>query len=114
MRYLYPRAVLFVALAIALAGPDQVRAQESYADAFWSSLEWRNVGPPRGGRSIAVAGSNDRPLEYWMGVTGGGLWKTTDGGQTWEPKTDGQMNSAAIGAVQVCEANPDIVYTGDR
>ena len=47
-----------------------------------------------------------------MGTTGGGLWKTTDGGQNWRPVTDGQINSASIGAVQVCESNPDIVYMG--
>jgi hypothetical protein len=47
------------------------------------ALKWRNIGPNRGGRSIAVAGSTSRPLEYYFGATGGGLWKTTDGGTTW-------------------------------
>ena len=51
-------------------------------------LRWRNIGPNRGGRSQAVAGSQKRPLEYWFGATGGGLWKTTDGGTTWKPMTD--------------------------
>ncbi len=87
-------------------------AQEAYPEALWGSLEWRNVGPPRGGRSIAVAGSADRPFEYYMGTTGGGLWKTTDGGQNWRPVTDGQINSASIGAVEVCGSDPDIVYMG--
>ena len=84
----------------------------SYAEEFWSSLEWRNVGPARGGRAIAAAGSTERPFEYYMGTTGGGLWKTTDGGLTWDPVTDGKIGSASIGAVGVCEANPDIVYLG--
>jgi len=70
------------------------------------------MGPDRGGRSIAVAGSAARPLEYYFGATGGGLWKTTDGGQTWSPVTDGQVNSSSVGAVQVCEADPDVVYVG--
>nr|MBA2354682.1 hypothetical protein [Acidobacteriota bacterium] len=48
-----------------------------------STLKWRSVGPNRGGRSIAVAGSAARPLEYYFGATGGGLWKTTDGGIRW-------------------------------
>ena len=99
-------------LASAAVAPPPARAQEAYPESMWSSLQWRNVGPPRGGRSIAAAGSDARPMEYFMGTTGGGLWKTTDGGLNWRPVTDGQMNSASIGAVQVCESNPDIVYMG--
>jgi photosystem II stability/assembly factor-like uncharacterized protein len=79
---------------------------------LYEALQWRNIGPDRGGRSIAVAGSSRRPLEYYFGATGGGLWKTTDGGQTWRPVTDGQLKSASVGAVAVCEANPDVVYIG--
>ena len=94
---------------------DAAPAQDAahvYSEDLWGELEWRNVGPPRGGRSIAAAGSGARPFEYYMGTTGGGLWKTTDGGQNWEPVTDGQIGSASIGAVQVCEADPDVVYMG--
>jgi photosystem II stability/assembly factor-like uncharacterized protein len=83
--------------------PDTVR---------YRGLAWRNLGPNRGGRSIAVSGSVARPLEYYFGATGGGLWKTTDGGTTWQPVTDGKIGSASIGAVEVCQANPDIVYLG--
>jgi photosystem II stability/assembly factor-like uncharacterized protein len=75
-------------------------------------LRWRNIGPKRGGRSIAVTGHKDRPFEYYFGATGGGLWKTTDGGATWYPVTDGQIRSSSIGAVAVAESNPDIVYLG--
>ncbi|MFW6206014.1 MAG: glycosyl hydrolase, partial [Gemmatimonadota bacterium] len=73
---------------------------------------WRNLGPDRGGRSIAVAGSDARLLEYYFGATGGGLWKTTDGGTTWRPVTDGQIASASVGAVDVCAADPDVVWIG--
>jgi photosystem II stability/assembly factor-like uncharacterized protein len=76
------------------------------------ALEWRNVGPLRGSRSIAVAGSPTRPNEYYFGATGGGLWKTTDGGTTWNPVTDRHLTSSSVGAVAVCEANPDVVYAG--
>src|SRR5919206_521076 len=75
-------------------------------------MEWRSIGPNRGGRSIAVAGSASRPLEYYFGAVGGGLWKTTDGGQTWRPVTDGQLRSSSVGAVAVAESNPDVVYVG--
>ncbi|KPJ83312.1 MAG: hypothetical protein AMS18_17565, partial [Gemmatimonas sp. SG8_17] len=91
--------------------PAPARAQ-TYPEKLYDALRWQNVGPARGGRSIAVAGSAARPLEYYFGATGGGLWKSTDGGNNWRPVTDGQINSASVGAVQVCEANPDVVYIG--
>lgn len=75
-------------------------------------LEWRNVGPKRGGRSITVAGHQDRPFEYYFGATGGGLWKTEDAGNSWRPVTDGQIGSSSVGAVSVASSNPDIVYLG--
>ena len=79
-------------------------------ESYLSGLEWRNIGPKRGGRSIAVAGSTSRPNEYYFGAVGGGLWKTTDGGTSWRPVTDGKIDNSAVGGVSVCEANPDIVY----
>ena len=75
-------------------------------------LEWRPIGPDRGGRSIAVAGHTDRPFEYYFGATAGGLFKTTDGGSSWLPVTDGQLGSASVGAVAVAESDPDVVYIG--
>ncbi len=80
-------------------------------DSIVNSLEWRNIGPDRGGRSLAVSGSS-RINEYYFGAVGGGLWKTTDGGQTWNPVTDGQIKSSSVGAVAVSNSNPDIVYIG--
>jgi photosystem II stability/assembly factor-like uncharacterized protein len=76
------------------------------------ALHWRSVGPNRGGRSIAVAGSAARPNEYYFGATGGGLWKSQNGGTTWFPVGDGQFRSSSVGAIDVCEANPDVVYVG--
>ena len=111
-RFTLPYAVAAGILAAPGTFTVPVHAQEAYPEDLWSSLQWRNVGPPRGGRSIAVAGSAARPFEYYMGTTGGGLWKTTDGGQNWRPVTDGQINSASIGAVAVCESDPGIVYMG--
>jgi photosystem II stability/assembly factor-like uncharacterized protein len=78
----------------------------------FGALRWRSLGPPRGGRSLAVSGSVARPNEYYMGATGGGLWKTTDGGATWRAVTDGQIQSSSVGAVAVSPSNPDIVYIG--
>ncbi|MFN3474120.1 MAG: WD40/YVTN/BNR-like repeat-containing protein [Blastomonas sp.] len=78
--------------------------------AYFTSLTWRNIGPDRGGRSISATGSAARPNEYYFTAVGGGLWKTTDSGVTWKPVTDGQLDTAAVGGVAVCEANPDIIY----
>ncbi len=91
----------------------QAAMQTALRDTTWfGGLSFRNVGPVRGGRSTASAGSASRPNEYYFGATGGGLWKTTDGGTTWRPVTDGQLTSSSVGAVQVCDANPDVVYIG--
>jgi photosystem II stability/assembly factor-like uncharacterized protein len=79
---------------------------------LYSGMRWRSVGPARGGRSLATAGSDARPLEYWFGATGGGAWKTTDGGSNWTAMTDGKINTSSIGSLAVCQANPDVVYIG--
>src|SRR5688500_3159759 len=76
------------------------------------SFRWRSIGPDRGGRSIAATGVKGRPREAYFGAVGGGLWKTTDGGDNWAPVTDGQIRSASVGAVAVSESNPDIVLIG--
>ena len=76
------------------------------------ALRWRSIGPDRGGRSIAVSGVKGRSQEAYFGATGGGLWKTTDGGENWLPVTDGQIKSASVGAVAVSDSNPDIVFIG--
>ncbi|MEP1096886.1 MAG: glycosyl hydrolase [Cyclobacteriaceae bacterium] len=79
---------------------------------FYGNMEWRNIGPNRGGRSLGSAGSPGRVNEYYFGATGGGLWKTIDGGTEWFPVTDGKISSSSIGAVAVAETNPDVVYIG--
>ena len=77
-----------------------------------ANYAWRNVGPDRGGRSIAVSGVPGRPQEAYFGATGGGLWKTENGGEDWRPVTDFQITSASVGAVAVSRTNPDLVFIG--
>jgi photosystem II stability/assembly factor-like uncharacterized protein len=87
-------------------------AAEGIDAALLAGLSWRSIGPARGGRSQAVAGSSSRPLEYYFGATGGGLWKTTDGGVTWRAASDKFFKSSSVGAIAVSESNPDVVYVG--
>ena len=90
----------------------QAQATAEVNPSLYSGMRWRSVGPARGGRSLAVSGSDARPMEYWFGATGGGAWKTTDGGSNWTPMTDGKINTSSIGSLAVCQANPDVVYIG--
>ncbi|MGE0440327.1 MAG: WD40/YVTN/BNR-like repeat-containing protein [Gemmatimonadales bacterium] len=103
------RETILAVLAMA-AGAPALEAQTVDTTAF-GALTWRNIGPQRGGRSVAAAGSSSRPQEYWMGTTGGGVFKTTDGGDTWQPMSD-RYFGGTIGAIAVAESNPDIVYVG--
>jgi photosystem II stability/assembly factor-like uncharacterized protein len=80
--------------------------------ALLRQYRWRNIGPDRGGRSIAASGVRGRKNEAYFGATGGGLWKTVDAGKSWFPVTDGQITSASVGAVAVAETNPDLVFIG--
>src|SRR6267142_2419913 len=102
---------LFVEAPIVIAQRGRGAEQPASAGAF-GALRWRSLGPARGGRSLAVSGSVARPNEYYMGATGGGLWKTTDGGTTWRPVRDGLIHSSSVGAVAIAASNPDIVYIG--
>ena len=80
--------------------------------ALLAGYRWRNIGPDRGGRSIAVAGVKGRPNEAYFGAVGGGLWKTSDSGLNWAPVTDFQINSASVGAVAVSDTDPDVIFIG--
>lgn len=78
----------------------------------YEGMRWREVGPYRGGRSVAVSGVPGKPDEFYMGTCGGGLWKTTNAGQTWSCVSDGFFETGSVGSIGVSESNPDIVYVG--
>jgi photosystem II stability/assembly factor-like uncharacterized protein len=101
-------AAMVVGTLVAAPG---ISLAQAFDSAAFGGMRWREVGPYRGGRSVAVAGSTARVNEYWMGTTGGGVFKTTDGGLSWQPMTD-KYFGGTIGAVQVSESNPDIVWAG--
>ena len=79
---------------------------------LWRTLKWRCIGPYRGGRSLAVTGVLGNPLIYYGGATGGGLWKTTDGGNTWHCVSDSFFKSSSVGTVTVAAPDTNIVYAG--
>jgi len=79
---------------------------------FFDRLEWRNAGPYRGGRVAAVAGDPRDRNTFYFGSTGGGVWKTMDGGQYWENTTDRFFKRASVGAIAVAQADPNVIYVG--
>jgi photosystem II stability/assembly factor-like uncharacterized protein len=82
------------------------------APALLASLEWRPIGPYRGGRVVAVAGDPVDQQVFYFGSTGGGVWKTTDGGQYWENVSDGFFKRASVGAIAVAPSDPNVIYVG--
>src|SRR5690242_21912041 len=80
--------------------------------ALFKGLRYRMVGPNRGGRSTAVTGVSSQPATFYMGVASGGVWKTTDAGQTWFPISDGKIPVASIGAIEVAQSDPSVIYVG--
>jgi photosystem II stability/assembly factor-like uncharacterized protein len=75
-------------------------------------LKYRSIGPFRGGRVDAVSGVTSQPNVYYFGATGGGVWKTTDGGFSWQPVSDGQFKTGSVGAIGVSESDPNVIYVG--
>jgi len=112
-------AVVFLLGAGGVAlGPESSAAQEASGHdhavdpSLFESLDYRMVGPFRGGRSTAVAGVPDRPDTFLQGTTGGGIWRTEDSGVSWTNISDGQIDVGSIGAVTVAPSDPSVVYVG--
>lgn len=82
------------------------------ANPDFASLQWRNIGPARGGRVQAVAGVVGDPETYYMGATGGGVWKTTDRGVTWNNITDGFVMTGSVGDICVAPSDENVIYLG--
>jgi len=103
------RKILLVILSfVAING----LTQELNLAELLSDLSYRDVGPSRGGRVTTVAGIETSPGEFYMGATGGGVWKTTNYGQSWKNVSDGSFATGSIGAIRVAPTNPDVVYVG--
>ncbi|MDH5367445.1 MAG: glycosyl hydrolase [Cyclobacteriaceae bacterium] len=82
------------------------------AEEYFKPIKYRNIGPFRGGRSVTATGIIGDPLTYYMGTTGGGLWKTDDAGQRWNNISDGFFETGSVGAIAASESHPHILYCG--
>lgn len=108
------RLTLVMALCLTSLLPAQknpAKTSDAPDTVLLSSLTWRPIGPYRGGRSCAVTGVPDKPNLYYFGSTGGGVWRTTDAGNSWENISDGYFGGS-IGAVAVSESDPNVLYAG--
>ena len=88
------------------------RSAPSFDNALLKGLRWRNIGPFRGGRSIAATGVRGQPYTYYFGAMGGGVWKTLDGGNNWFSSSDSTFKASSVGAIAVAPSNANIVYAG--
>src|SRR5260370_10322569 len=83
---------------------------EAVNPALWSGLKYRMIGPARGGRVTTVTGVPSQPNTFYIGSTGGGVWKTTDAGHNWVNVSDGQIPLGSMGAIEVSLSDPNVVY----
>jgi len=86
--------------------------QNQIKEQIVNNLNWRNIGPPRGGRTVAVAGHPTNINEYYFGACAGGVWKTEDTGLSWKNVSDGFLNTSSIGAIAISESDPNVIYVG--
>jgi photosystem II stability/assembly factor-like uncharacterized protein len=108
------KKILFLAFCVLLSANVKVNAQKKatqVSDEYFSAVKWRNIGPFRGGRSAAVTGVSGKANLFYMGATGGGVWKTTDAGNTWQNISDGFFGGS-VGAVAVSESDNNVMYIG--
>jgi photosystem II stability/assembly factor-like uncharacterized protein len=108
---------LLLPLALATAAATSLQAQATLPavenlDSVFKPMKWRSIGPFRGGRSVAATGVVSDPKTYYMGTTGGGLWKTHNMGISWKNISDGFFKTGTIGAIAVAESDPNVVYVG--
>lgn len=103
--------ILSVALSIIHFG-FTANATETVNPSLYAGKEYRLIGPWRGGRAVTVSGVIGDPLTYYMGAAGGGVWKTTNAGVSWENVSDGYFGVGTIGAIAVSQSDPNVVYVG--
>ncbi len=104
------RTILVTGVLAGLAAATPAPAQQ-YDQKLFSEMRWRCIGPFRGGRTVAITGVPHQPTVFYIAAVNGGVWKTTDTGNTWEPIFDGQA-SGSVGAIVVAPSDPNVIYVG--
>src|SRR5579872_2324987 len=95
-----------------MANEQETQERTTIDPTLLNALEWRSIGPYRGGRVVAVAGDPVHPQVFYFGSTGGGVWKTNDGGLYWTNVSDGFFQRASVGALAVAPSDPNVIYAG--
>ncbi|MEM6700372.1 MAG: glycosyl hydrolase, partial [Bacteroidota bacterium] len=108
----YTLTLLLLLSSIFSASSQEENSRIDDPNEYFQAVKWRSIGPFRGGRSVCASGVLGDPLTYYMGTTGGGLWKTTDAGQHWNNISDGYFKTGSVGAVAVSASNTNIIYCG--
>ena len=85
---------------------------QTYEQKLFQEMRWRCIGPFRAGRTVAITGVQGQPNLFYMAAVNGGVWKTTDFGNTWTPIFDDAASSGSVGAIAVAPSNPNILYVG--
>lgn len=111
MQKTYYVLIFLLAGGIVLAQKKEAKTTLTFDEKLYSALEWRSIGPYRGGRSAAVTGVPGKPNLFYMGATGGGVWRTNDAGNTWTNISDGFFGSS-IGSVAVSDWDNNVIYVG--
>lgn len=101
-----PAVVLFL-----LVFASEIVKAQPYSSSYFSAMQYRMIGPHRGGRTVGAVGVTTQPNVFYIGVNNGGVWKSTDYGRTWNPIFD-QMSTGSVGDIAVSESNPNVVYVG--
>ncbi|HZJ00949.1 MAG TPA: hypothetical protein VFD22_09845, partial [Gemmatimonadaceae bacterium] len=103
-----------VAIITAIAAGDLAAQTSSISldTAQLKALRYRMIGPARGGRVTTVTGVPQQPMTFYMGSTGGGVWKTVNAGQTWTNISDGYFAAASMGSIDVADSDPNVIYAG--
>ncbi|MBK7577199.1 MAG: glycosyl hydrolase [Ignavibacteria bacterium] len=107
-----PAAVCLAFILLATNLVAQSTPTTAELDIAFRAMQFRNIGPFRAGRSLAVAGHPDLRSTYYFGATGGGVWKTEDGGETWRAVSDTTFTSSSVGAITIAPSDPNVVYVG--
>jgi BNR/Asp-box repeat. len=105
-------AILWCVAVLIVGASAWATTAQSYDPKFFQELRWRCIGPSRAGRTVAITGVPGRSSLFYMAAVNGGVWKSTDAGNSWAPIFDEAGESGSVGALAVAPSNPDVIYVG--